>query len=62
MAGNKPENQRKILNLSTKFALTPKSIPYMEIVTTTKIEALNLEKKGELAKDELLHQELKKIP
>ena len=34
----------------------------MEIVTTTKIEALNLEKKGELAKDELLHQELKKIP
>ena len=33
----------------------------MEIVTTAEIEALDLEKKGELAKAELLRQEVKKI-
>ena len=61
LVGDIPENQRKILNLGPKFAVTPKSIPYMEIVTTTEIEALKLEKKGESAKAELLRQEVKKI-
>ena len=61
LAGNIPENQRKILSLGPKFAVTPKSIPYMEIVTTTEIEALKLEKKGETAKAQLLRQEVKKI-
>ena len=61
LVGNIPENQRKILNLGPKFAVTPKSIPYMKIVTTTEIEALKLEKKGESAKAELLRQEVKKI-
>jgi hypothetical protein len=61
LAENIPENQRKILSLGPKFAVTPKSIPYMEIVTTTEIEALKLEKKGETAKAQLLRQEVKKI-
>ena len=61
LASDIPDNQRTILNLGPKFAVTPKIIPYMEIVTSTEIEALNLEKEGQHPKAELLRQEVKRI-
>ena len=61
LAGDIPDDQRTILNLGPKFAVTPKTIPYMEIVTSTEVEALNLEKEGQHAKAELLRQEVKRI-
>ena len=61
LAGNVPDDQLAILNLGPKFAVTPKNIPYMDIITTTEVEALKLEKKEEHAKAELLRQQVKKI-
>ena len=61
LAGNIPNNQREILDLGPKFAVTPRTIPYMDIITSTEIEALNLEKENQHAKAELLRQEVKRI-
>ena len=61
LAGDIPEHQRKILDLGPNFAVTPKIIPYMDIVTSTEVEALNLEKEGQYAKAELLRKEVKLI-
>ena len=36
-------------------------IPYMDIVTSTEVEALNLEKEGQYAKAELLRKDVKLI-
>ena len=35
-----PKNQLEVLNLGPKFAVTPKFIPYMDIITITEVEAL----------------------
>ena len=61
LAGNIPEKQLAILNLGPKFAVTPTTIPYMNIITVTEVEALNLEKKEEYAKAELLRKRVKDI-
>ena len=56
-----PRNQQDLLNLGPKFAVTPRNIPYMDIITTTEVEALSLERKKQFAAAELLRQEVKKI-
>ena len=56
-----PQNHLDLLNLGPNFAVTPRNIPYMDIITTTEIEALKLEKKNQLASAELLRQEVKEI-
>ena len=61
LAGDIPEKQLAILNLGPKFAITPKTIPYMDIITVTEVEALNLERKEQHAKAELLRQRVKHI-
>ena len=61
LAGDVTEEQLQILNLGPKFAVTPKEIPYMDIITTTEVEALNLEKNEQHAQAELLRQQVKKI-
>ena len=60
-AGDIPTNQKELLNLGPKFAVTPRSIPYMDIITTTEIEALRLEGKNEPAKAALLRREVNNI-
>ena len=37
-----PPNQQNLLNLGPKFVATPKSIPYMDIISKTKSTALKL--------------------
>ena len=37
-----PQNHLDLLNLGPNFAVTPRNIPYMDIITTTEIEALKL--------------------
>ena len=61
LAGNISDKQKSVLNLGPKFAVAPKSIPYMDIITSTEVEALNLEKKEQYAKAELLRHEVKRI-
>ena len=61
LADNISERELKVLNLGPKFAVTPKTIPYMDIITTTEVEALNLERKGQHSKAELLRRQVKKI-
>ena len=56
-----PKNQLDLLNLGPKFAVIPRNIPYMDIITTTEVEALNLEYKKQFAAAELLRQEVKEI-
>ncbi len=56
-----PANQAELLNLGPKFAVTPSSIPYMDIITTTEIEALRLEKEEEPAKAALLRRDVQRI-
>ena len=56
-----PKNQKELLNLGPKFAIASKNIPYMDIITTTEVEALSLEKQDQFAKAELLRQEVKII-
>ena len=60
-AGDIPTNQKELLNLGPKFAVTPRSIPYMDIITTTEIEALRLEGENEPAKAALLRREVNNI-
>ena len=41
---NLPEDEKEILNLGPKFAITSTHRPYMEIIATTEKKALSLEK------------------
>ena len=61
LAGDVTEEQLQILNLGPKFAVTPKDIPYMDIITTTEVEALNLERNEQHSKAEFLRHHVKKI-
>ena len=56
-----PANQAELLNLGPKFAVAPSTIPYMDIITTTEIEAFRLEKEEEPAKAALLRQDVQRI-
>ena len=56
-----PENHKELLNLGPKFAVNPRSIPYMDIITTTEVEALKLENQEEPAKAALLRREVQTI-
>ena len=47
-----PEHHKSLLNLGPKFAITPNKIPYMDIITTTEVTALKLEKGNRLAEAE----------
>ena len=50
------DHQTSLLNLGQKFVPTEKKIPFMEIITTTKSAALNVEYHNEEADSESLPQ------
>ena len=56
-----PVIHKEVLNLGPKFAVNPNSIPYMDIITTTEVEALKLEKQMEPAKAALLRRDVQAI-
>ena len=51
-----PNNQMDLLNLGPKFVPTVKKIPFMDIITTTEIKAIELEKKEKPFEAERLRQ------
>ena len=55
------KNVTSLLNLGPNFVLTPKSIPYMVIITTIELQALNLEPKKTDTSAENLQQTVSKI-
>ena len=56
-----PKTHLELLSLGPKYAIVPKNIPYMDIITTTEVEALNLERNNQPASAELLRQEVRNI-
>ena len=55
------KNVTSLLNLGPNFVLTPKSIPYMVIITAIELQALNLEPKKTDTSAENLRQTVSKI-
>ena len=56
-----PNNQMDLLNLGPKFVPTVKKIPFMDIITTTEIKAIELEKKEKPFEAERLRQSVQQI-
>ena len=55
------KNVTSLLNLGLNFVQTPKSIPHMEIITTTESQALKLESSKKDRSAENLRQTVSKI-
>ena len=56
-----PNNQMDLLNLGPKFVPIVKKIPFMDIITTTEIKAIELEKKEKPFEAERLRQSVQQI-
>ena len=58
---NLPEDESEVLNLGPKFAVNPTHIPYMDIITTAEMKAVELERENKHIAAEQLRQETMKI-
>ena len=55
---NIPDDENEILNLGPKFAVNPTKIPYMDIITSTEMKAISLEKEEKHTVAEQLRQDM----